>query len=154
MSLAQAILEYIHDKIKAKTLFSTHYHELTSLSGDLRNLRNVHVSAVEEDGKITFLHKVKMGAVDRSYGIHVASLAHLPKSLIDRASEILSVYENKNNKKQPFTQTTLFLQPEEEPTKESKIEEELKQINPLEVTPIEALNILYKLKQELEDKNK
>ena len=62
--------------------------------------------------------------------------------------------ENKNNKKQPFTQTTLFLQPEEEPTKESKIEEELKQINPLEVTPIEALNILYKLKQELEDKNK
>lgn len=154
MSLAQAILEYIHDKIKAKTLFSTHYHELTSLSGDLRNLRNVHVSAVEEDGKITFLHKVKMGAVDRSYGIHVASLAHLPKSLIDRASEILSVYENKSNKKQPFTQTTLFLQPEEEPTKESKIEEELKQINPLEVTPIEALNILYKLKQELEDKNK
>lgn len=154
MSLAQAILEYIHDKIKAKTLFSTHYHELTSLSGDLRNLRNVHVSAVEEDGKITFLHKVKMGAVDRSYGIHVASLAHLPKSLIDRASEILSVYENKNNKKRPFTQTTLFLQPEEEPTKESKIEEELKQINPLEVTPIEALNILYKLKQELEDKNK
>lgn len=154
MSLAQAILEYIHDKIKAKTLFSTHYHELTSLSGDLRNLRNVHVSAVEEDGKITFLHKVKMGAVDRSYGIHVASLAHLPKSLIDRASEILSVYENKSNKKQPFTQTTLFLQPEEEPKKESKIEEELKQINPLEVTPIEALNILYKLKQELEDKNK
>ena len=154
MSLAQAILEYIHDKIKAKTLFSTHYHELTSLSGDLRNLRNAHVSAVEEDGKITFLHKVKMGAVDRSYGIHVASLAHLPKSLIDRASEILSVYENKSNKKQPFTQTTLFLQPEEEPTKESKIEEELKQINPLEVTPIEALNILYKLKQELEDKNK
>lgn len=154
MSLAQAILEYIHDKIKAKTLFSTHYHELTSLSGDLRNLRNVHVSAVEEDGKITFLHKVKMGAVDRSYGIHVASLAHLPKSLIDRASEILNVYENKSNKKQPFTQTTLFLQPEEEPTKESKIEEELKQINPLEVTPIEALNILYKLKQELEDKNK
>lgn len=154
MSLAQAILEYIHDKIKAKTLFSTHYHELTSLSGDLRNLRNVHVSAVEEDGKITFLHKVKIGAVDRSYGIHVASLAHLPKSLIDRASEILSVYENKSNKKQPFTQTTLFLQPEEEPTKESKIEEELKQINPLEVTPIEALNILYKLKQELEDKNK
>ena len=154
MSLAQAILEYIHDKIKAKTLFSTHYHELTSLSGDLRNLRNVHVSAVEEDGKITFLHKVKMGAVDRSYGIHVASLAHLPKSLIDRASEILSVYENKSNKKQPFTQTTLFLQPEEEPTKESKIEEELKQINPLEVTPNEALNILYKLKQELEDKNK
>lgn len=154
MSLAQAILEYIHDKIKAKTLFSTHYHELTSLAGDLRNLRNVHVSAIEEDGKITFLHKIKMGAVDRSYGIHVASLAHLPKSLIERANEILSVYENKNSRKQPFTQTTLFLQPEEEIPKESKIEEELSKINPLEVTPLEALNILYKLKQELNEKDK
>lgn len=148
MSLAQAILEYIHDKIKAKTLFSTHYHELTALSGDLKNLRNVHVSAIEEDGKITFLHKIKMGAVDKSYGIHVASLAQLPKSLIDRANEILSVYENKNNKKQPFTQTSLFLQPEEE-EKENKIEEEIKKLNPLEITPIEALNILYELKKEV-----
>ena len=148
MSLAQAILEYIHDKIKAKTLFSTHYHELTALSGDLKNLRNVHVSAIEEDGKITFLHKIKMGAVDKSYGIHVASLAQLPKSLIDRANEILNVYENKNNKKQPFTQTSLFLQPEEE-EKENKIEEEIKKLNPLEITPIEALNILYELKKEV-----
>ena len=148
MSLAQAMLEYIHDKIKAKTLFSTHYHELTALSGDLKNLRNVHVSAIEEDGKITFLHKIKMGAVDKSYGIHVASLAQLPKSLIDRANEILNVYENKNNKKQPFTQTSLFLQPEEE-EKENKIEEEIKKLNPLEITPIEALNILYELKKEV-----
>lgn len=149
MSLAQAILEYIHDKIKAKTLFSTHYHELTSLAGDLRNLRNVHVSAVEEDGKITFLHKIKMGAVDKSYGIHVASLAKLPKSLIDRATEILNVYENKNAKKQPFTQTSLFLTLEEE-QKENEIEKKLKSINPLEITPIEALNILYELKKELD----
>lgn len=149
MSLAQAILEYIHDKIKAKTLFSTHYHELTSLAGDLRNLRNVHVSAVEEDGKITFLHKIKIGAVDKSYGIHVASLAKLPKSLIDRATEILNVYENKNAKKQPFTQTSLFLTLEEE-QKENEIEKKLKSINPLEITPIEALNILYELKKELD----
>ena len=149
MSLAQAILEYIHDKIKAKTLFSTHYHELTSLAGDLRNLRNVHVSAVEEDGKITFLHKIKIGAVDKSYGIHVASLAKLPKSLIDRATEILNVYENKNAKKQPFTQTSLFL-PLEEEQKENEIEKKLKSINPLEITPIEALNILYELKKELD----
>ena len=69
MSLAQSILEYIHNKIKAKTLFSTHYHELTSLSADLKRLRNVHVSAIEEEGKITFLHKVKMGAIDKSYGM-------------------------------------------------------------------------------------
>jgi len=69
MSLAQAILEYIHDNIKAKTMFSTHYHELTELASSLKQLKNVHVSAVEEDGKITFLHKVKNGAVDKSYGI-------------------------------------------------------------------------------------
>jgi len=109
MSLAQAILEYIHDKIKAKTLFSTHYHELTTLSMDLTNLKNVHVSAIEENGKITFLHKIKQGAVDKSYGIHVASLAKLPTSLIERANEILDVYENKSNKKQSFVQTSLFL---------------------------------------------
>lgn len=99
MSLAQSILEYIHNKIKAKTLFSTHYHELTSLSADLKRLRNVHVSAIEEEGKITFLHKVKMGAIDKSYGIHVASLAQLPKEVIDRANEILDMYEKKNKKR-------------------------------------------------------
>ena len=98
MSLAQAILEYIHDKIKAKTMFSTHYHELTVLEKDLKHLKNVHVSAIEEHGTITFLHKVKQGAVDKSYGIHVAGLAHLPESLIKRADEILNVYEHKNRK--------------------------------------------------------
>ena len=108
MSLAQAILEYIHDKIKAKTMFSTHYHELTSLEKDLKHLKNVHVSALEENGKVTFLHKVKPGAVDKSYGIHVASLAHLPNSLIERADDILNVYEKKNIKKETFTQTSLF----------------------------------------------
>jgi len=153
MSLAQAILEYIHDKIKAKTLFSTHYHELTTLSADLTNLRNVHVSAIEEDGKITFLHKIKQGAVDKSYGIHVASLAKLPNSLIERANEILDVYENKNNKKQPFVQTSLFLNTDEESEEKSNyLEERLKEINPLEMTPIEALNILYELKNSIKDK--
>ena len=154
MSLAQAILEYVHDRIKAKTLFSTHYHELTSLAADLPRLRNVHVSAVEEDGNITFLHKIKNGAVDKSYGIHVASLAHLPKSLIDRASEILDIYENKSKKKEVFTQTSLFLnfeEKEEEP-KTSVVEEKLNEINPLEITPLQALNILYELKEELKKK--
>ena len=146
MSLAQAILEYIHDKIKAKTLFSTHYHELTALAGDLNRLRNVHVSAIEEDGKITFLHKIKNGSVDKSYGIHVASLAKLPDELIKRAEDILDVYENKNKRKQPFTQTTLFLQEDEKETKENVIEEKIKTIDPLQTTPIEALNILYELK--------
>ena len=153
MSLAQAILEYIHDKIKAKTLFSTHYHELTSLALDLSNLKNVHVSAIEEKGNITFLHKVKNGAVDKSYGIHVASLAKLPNSLIERARDILNVYENKSSKKQPFTQTSLFLDfDNEQEEKESIIEKKLEEINPLETTPMEALNILYELKNELKNK--
>ena len=152
MSLAQAILEYIHDKIRAKTLFSTHYHELTSLASDLPNLRNVHVSAIEEQGTITFLHKVKNGAVDKSYGIHVASLAKLPTSLIERANEILSVYEHKGTKKQTFTQTSLFLDVDSKETSiESEIVEKLNGVNPLEMTPIEALNFLYDLKSKIKE---
>lgn len=153
MSLAQAILEYIHDKIKAKTMFSTHYHELTSLEKDLKHLKNVHVSAIEKEGQITFLHKVKNGAVDKSYGIHVASLAHLPESLIKRADEILNIYEKKNIKKETFTQTSLFelTESEAEPNK-NVIEEKIKAMNPLEMTPMEALNYLYELKKEINRK--
>ena len=153
MSLAQAILEYIHDKIKAKTMFSTHYHELTVLEKDLKHLKNVHVSAVEENGKVTFLHKVKVGAVDKSYGIHVASLAKLPKALIDRASDVLSVYEKKNIKKETFTQTSLFeLTESEAEPKVNETEEKIKSINPLEMTPMEALSFLYELSKEVKDK--
>ncbi len=155
MSLAQAILEYIHDKIKAKTLFSTHYHELTSLASDLSNLRNVHVSAMEEQGKITFLHKVKNGAVDKSYGIHVASLAKLPTSLIERANEILSVYEQKGTKQQTFTQTSLFLDfDSKETSSENEIVQKINEINPLEMTPIEALNFLYEITKEIKNEKK
>ena len=150
MSLAQAILEYIHDKIKAKTMFSTHYHELTALEKDLKHLKNVHVSAKEVDGKIIFLHKVKQGAVDKSYGIHVASLAHLPKTLIDRADEILNVYEKKNIRKETFTQTSLFeLTESEVEPKINEVEEKIKEINPLEMTPMEALSFLYDLKKKI-----
>lgn len=93
MSLAQAIMEYIHDDIGAKTLFSTHYHELTSLESDLPRLKNVHVSAKEENGTVVFLHKVIEGAADRSYGIYVAELAELPPKLIARAKMILKEFE-------------------------------------------------------------
>ena len=151
MSLAQAILEYIHDKIKAKTLFSTHYHELTVLEKDLKQLKNVHVSAIEENGNITFLHKVKVGAVDKSYGIHVASLAHLPKSLIERADDILNVYEKKNVRKETFTQTSLFEYTEVDEKKKSIVEEKIEKINPLEMTPMEALNYLYDLKKDIKE---
>ena len=152
MSLAQAILEYIHDNVGAKTLFSTHYHELTSLEDNLRNLKNVHVSAKEENDSIIFLHKVKPGAVDKSYGIHVASLVNLPSSIIKRAREILNVYENKEEKKTAFTQTSLFLDFERK--EENLIEKKIKEINPLELTPIEALNVLDKLKKEIDEKEK
>lgn len=150
MSLAQAILEHIHDKIKAKTMFSTHYHELTVLEKDLKQLKNVHVSALEEKGKVTFLHKVKQGAVDKSYGIHVASLAKLPKSLIQRADEILNIYEKKNVKKETFTQTSLFeLNESEVEPQINPIEEKIKEINPLEMTPMDALSFLYELKKDI-----
>ena len=153
MSLAQSILEYIHDKIKAKTMFSTHYHELTALEKDLKHLKNVHVSAVEENGTLTFLHKVKVGAVDKSYGIHVASLAKLPDTLIKRAGEILNIYEKKNIKKETFTQTSLFELTESEAEKKvNPIEEKIKEINPLEMTPMEALSFLYELNKEVKKK--
>ena len=152
MSLAQAILEYIHDKIEAKTMFSTHYHELTSLSTNLKHLQNIHVSAIEEDGKLTFLHKIKLGSVDKSYGLNVASLAHLPDSLIKRASEILNIYESEGTKEREFTQTSLFTLDEEEvkeEEKENEIEKSIKEIDPLNMTPIDALNFLYNLKEKV-----
>ncbi len=146
MALAQAIIEHIHDEIKAKTFFSTHYHELTDLEENLKNLKNIHVSAYEEDGNITFLHKIKEGSVDKSYGIHVAKLAKLPNSLIRRASTILKIYEAKEMKKDIKIQQTLPLE-ELVIAEKSIIEQELEKINPVEITPIEALNILYDLKQ-------
>ena len=148
MSLAEAILEYIYNNIKAKTMFSTHYHELTNLEKKLKHLKNVHVSAVEEDGKITFLHKIKNGSVDKSYGIHVASLANLPKELIDNATKILNQYENKKTKVSNFEQTTLFEEKELD-KEENKLEEKLKEIDPLYLTPIDALNLIFELKKEL-----
>ena len=154
MSLAQAILEYIHDKIKAKTMFSTHYHELTGLEKDLKHLKNVHVSAIEEDGKITFLHKVKAGSIDKSYGIHVASLAHLPKDLIKRSKDILDVYEHKSIKQEVFMQTSLFELDDKEVEKVEKVnevEEKIKSINPLEMSPMDALNFLYELKKNMKE---
>ena len=151
MALAQAIIEYIHDKIGAKTLFSTHYHELTDLENNLSHLKNIHVSAHEEDGNITFLHKIKEGSVDKSYGIHVAKLANLPDELIKRAGNILKVYESTEKKRDIKVQESLPLDEILE-IKESKVEEQLKNIDPLNVTPLEALNILYKLKEEIKNK--
>ena len=145
MALAQSIIEYIHDNIKCKTLFSTHYHELTDLENNLKHLKNIHVSAHLEDGNITFLHKIKEGSIDKSYGIHVARLAGLPDNLIKRADQILNVYENKERKRDIKIQESLPL--DDLVQKESPVEEELKKIDPMNTTPMDALNILYKLKE-------
>ena len=146
MSLAQAILEYINNKIGCKTLFSTHYHELTDLENTLDKLKNKHVSAEEKNGTITFLHKVKDGSIDKSYGINVAKLANLPKEVTDRATEILNIYEKKEKKRDVVIQTTLPLDFKEE---KNEIEEIIKNLNVLELTPIDAINILYDLKNKI-----
>lgn len=154
ISLAQAIIEYIHDNIKAITFFSTHYHELTSLEEHKAHIKNVHVSAHEENGIITFLHKVKDGSVDKSYGIHVAKLAQLPDSLIKRADEILMSYENKKTKKEVVSQISMNLEESVAPTnKYDIIKKKLDDINPLELSPMEALNVLYELKSEMDKKD-
>ncbi len=124
MALAQSIIEYIHDNIKCKTLFSTHYHELTDLENNLKHLKNIHVSAHLEDGNITFLHKIEEGSIDKSYGIHVARLAGLPDNLIKRADQILNVYENKERKRDIKIQEALPL--DDLVQKENPVEEELK----------------------------
>ena len=145
IALAQSILEYINENIKCKTLFSTHYHEITSLDSKYPSIKNVHVSAELDNNNLVFLHKVKNGAIDKSYGIHVAALANMPDSLIKRAGEILKQYENKgkNGSKNANVQLSL---PIEENKKEENIDI-LKDIDPLNLTPIEALNILYNLKE-------
>ena len=154
ISLAQAIIEYIHDNIKAITFFSTHYHELTSLEEHKAHIKNVHVSAHEENGVITFLHKVKDGSVDKSYGIHVAKLAQLPDSLIKRADEILKTYENKKPKKEVVSQISMNLEESVAPiNKYDIIKKKLDDINPLELSPMEDLNVLYELKSEMDKKD-
>lgn len=142
MSLARAILEYVNLKIKCITLFSTHYHELTDLSDTIPSIKNVHVDAIEEDGKVTFLHKVKEGPIDKSYGIHVARLAGLPEDLLKRASEFLASYES-HEKREVFVQQSLNF---EEKHEDNKLEEKIKEIDILKMTPMDAINFLYELK--------
>lgn len=154
MALAQAIIEYIHEKINCLTLFSTHYHELTILDKTLRNLVNIHVSAKEERGNITFLYKVKAGAIDKSYGINVASLAKLPKGLIKRSKDVLNSFESNDNKKiltvDLFNFDDVF---EEEKNEVSNNEiDVLNQLNAIDInslTPLDALGIIQDLQSKL-----
>ena len=148
ISLAQAILEYISKNIHAITLFSTHYHELTKLERRFKNIKNVHVSAVEENEKITFLHKVKDGAIDKSYGIHVARLANMPEELLSRAEEVLQEYEKNKIKVDDKVQLTMDFNNQANP-KESEIVKKIENIDIYNLTPIDALNILYEIKKDI-----
>ena len=145
MSLAQAILEYVNKDIKCKTLFSTHYHELTALES-LSGIKNVHVEAYEKDGNVTFLHKVKDGAVDKSYGIHVAKLAGMPKEILNRSSEILKYYES-NGKETLVQQNEQLGFNFDAVVEDSPVLDRLEEIDPLKTTPMEAINLLYELKE-------
>ncbi|WP_085508409.1 DNA mismatch repair protein MutS [Thalassobacillus devorans] len=160
MALAQAIVEHIHEEIRAKTLFSTHYHELTELEDSLDRLQNIHVRAEEYQGNVVFLHQIQRGAADESYGIHVAKLAELPDSLITRATDLLKEYETgtKNEHTQAKTtdeqQLTFFEEVrEEKPGKstraESKLLDQLANMDLMEMTPMEAMNQLYQLQKQI-----
>ncbi|MGI6607745.1 MAG: DNA mismatch repair protein MutS [Erysipelotrichaceae bacterium] len=149
MALAQAMLEYIDAAIGAKTLFSTHYHELTALENNMERIKNKNVDVHEEDEKITFLYKVKDGRADRSYGIHVASLAKLPESVIDRAKELLSGFEQKKKHRNDQSQIIVM---EKIPPHIKDVEEIMKKVDPDNITPIEALQLLATMKNKMEGK--
>lgn len=152
MALAQAIIEYIHDEIKCKTLFSTHYHELTALEKDFKYLTNVHVSAEEDKGEIVFLHKVKKGAIDKSYGINVAKLANIPLPVILRATDILNKLQANANydaeKLSPYNYVTPLIY-DSKTEVETEVLNEIKNLNVYELSPLQALNIINDLQGRL-----
>ncbi len=157
MAIAQAIIEYIHAKIGAKTLFSTHYHELTALEDHLPRLKNIHVAAEEEGDTIRFHHKVEEGCAKSSYGINVAALAKMPKSLIKRSSDILAVLEKNGKKPQILGGHDLFTlaaveEEERKPHPHEKIIAAIEKLNPDEMKPIDALMALYKLKEDIKNR--
>lgn len=154
MALAQSIIEYIHDKIGAKTLFATHYHELTDLSQTLEHLENVHVSTLEKDGQVTFLHKIAKGPADKSYGIHVAKIAGMPEELLERADRILQTLENQaptapthpapSVVEEPSGQIDLFADTPSHP-----VLDELEKLDIYNMTPMEVMMAVAELKKKL-----
>jgi DNA mismatch repair protein MutS len=153
LAIARAVVEYIHNnpKIRAKTLFATHYHELTELARYLPHVRNYNVAVTEEGNKVIFLHKIVPGGADRSYGIHVAQIAGIPKAVISRANEVLEelegntdIQEKKAHIRGAFSGGVQmsFLGPETHP-----LIEEIKGLDVDSLSPLEALNKLYELKQ-------
>ena len=152
VAIAWSVLEYIHDKIKARCLFATHYHELTSLSDIFPTLVNYTISINDNDGKILFLHKIIKGFADRSYGVHVAQMAGLPLSVIRRANQLLLKFEkdSKKSNKEAFIgesqNLNLFEAKDAEIDKYKEIYDFCRKVDPNELSPKEALDILYKLR--------
>ena len=151
LSIAWAMVEYIHNhpRLRSRTLFATHYHELTQLSDLLPGVRNYNVAVRESEGHVVFLHKIVPGGTDRSYGIHVAQLAGLPNPVIQRASEILTQLEASSGKAvkiNPNLPQQLILFPETNP-----LIDELKSMDVNTLSPIEALNRLYEWKRKYLD---
>jgi DNA mismatch repair protein MutS len=147
LSIAWAVVEYIHNhpKIRARTLFATHYHELTQLSETLPGVRNYNVAVSDEGGQVVFLHKIIPGGADKSYGIHVAELAGLPRPVINRAQEILSLLETESREMK--TRKGILIQqlsffPETNP-----LLEDLENLEVDTLSPLEALNKLYEWQQ-------
>ena len=156
ISLAWAITEYLHDHIRCRTLFATHYHELTDLPDTLKSAANWNVAAVEQDGEVIFLHRIVEGAADRSYGIHVARLAGVPREVLDRAGVILDTLETDHHdetgrptipvRRDESSQRQLSLfGPDEHP-----LIDEIKGMNLDEMTPLAALQELHRMRERLE----
>ena len=143
LAIAWSVLDYLHDKIKPRTLFATHYHELTSLKENLENLSCHKMSIKEWDDSIIFMHKIVDGEADKSYGIHVAKLAGLPLPVTKKATKLLSNFQNKNNE-------IHYMNIDEMDISESKEDEvffeEFDKVNVDEISPRQALDIFYKLK--------
>ncbi len=146
MSLAQAMIEYIVSCIGAKTMFSTHYHELTTLDESLPSLQNVHVEVHEKNGDVTFMYRVKEGKADRSYGINVAKLAHLPECVLDRASELCTQYESK---KHVVQQSLGIIEMVKEPQGYRQVVDMLMGVDVNQLTPLQALSLLDELKKQI-----
>ncbi len=154
VSIAWAIVEYIHNhpQKRAKTLFATHYHELTQLADLLPGVRNYNVAVSEADGKVVFLHKIIPGGADRSYGINVAQLAGIPRPVIQRANEILHQLEISSGKAvkiNPSAPMQMALFPETNP-----LLDELKELDLNSLSPIEALNKIYEWQRKYVSKDK
>jgi len=182
MAIARAVVEYLHNEphLGCRTLFATHYHELTALEGTLPRVRNYHMAAVEQDGQVVFLHELRPGGADRSYGIHVAELAGIPRAVTARASALLAELEGRRSQAtarsepdqaQSQTATEALAAPDGAPgsppvaaplrggrrradgqlslfdVAPSPVLEYLRRLNINEVTPLQALNLLYELQK-------